>query len=83
MLGPEYIIGLTMTIVEIVKRYLNPDKVWLPIMVVLVATALNAGNAALFGGVILEAVKAGMEYAMLSAGIYSLGKSLIEKQGAE
>lgn len=82
MLGPEYLIGMTMTIVEVIKRYLKPDAVFIPLLVVAVATALNLGNAALFGGDMLAAVKAGMENAMLSAGIYGLGKALIEKQGA-
>lgn len=78
MLTPEYLIGLTMAIVEVVKTYLNPDKVWLPLIIVFVGAGLNAANAAMFGGDILVAIKEGIQFAVQAAGLFSLGKTIIE-----
>jgi hypothetical protein len=80
MLEPEYIIGLTMTGVEIIKKKCNLDAVYIPLLVFGIAILLNIGNAALFGEDILVAIKEGAKFALTSAGVYGLGKALIEKK---
>ena len=76
------IAGLVMAITEAIKRYTKlPDVLYfIPVMVL--AVALNAGNAYLFGEGIMtikEAIVEGIKLGAQIAGIYGLGKPIIEK----
>jgi len=87
MLEIALIIGLTMAIVEVIKRGLRavlPEE-WvallLPLVIVAVAGGLNAANMAVFDPTVgwREAVKLGVAEGAAAAGIYSLARNAVEE----
>jgi len=89
MLGGEYIIGLVIAFSEIFKAFIKKSKflvenkidgVIVSLFVVALGGLANAINAYAFTGEgVKEAVKQGMELAIIAAGIYGLGKGALEK----
>jgi len=86
MLEDVILVGLVMALTEIIKRllakWLDGELViqLIPLVVFLLAGALNVGNALLFGaGTItaLEALAAGFKLGAMAGGIYSLGKAAL------
>lgn len=82
MLDNFIIVGLTMVIVNVIKTYkpfkTQRGKLIIPLLVFLVAAALNVINALLFGGELQQAFKDGLVLGASAGGIYSMGKKQIE-----
>lgn len=85
MLDNFIIIGLVMTVVEIIKEVTKLEKkdygkLVIPVLVFVFAGAFNVVNASLFGDVsFIEALKEGLILGASSGGIYSMGKVYIDK----
>ncbi len=86
MLDSYIVIGLTMVIVGIIKTFKpfvsGRGKLCVPLLVFAIAAILNVGNAGVFGGELLQALKDGFILGAAAGGIYSMGKSAIEKYKA-
>jgi len=87
MLSEFIVAGLTITIVNIVKeQFVNMKKSILPLIVFVVAGALNTANAVIFSGGEVEAIQGlsqGLVIGALSSGIYSMGKSALNQSKNE
>jgi hypothetical protein len=86
MLDSFIIVGLTMTIVGIIKTFkpftTEKGKLCVPLLVFAVAAILNVLNAVVFGGELLKALNEGFVLGAAAGGIYSMGKAAIEKYKA-
>lgn len=69
MLETQYVVGLVMAVVQILKRWVPSE--YLPLLAVVLGAGLNALNALAFGGDILAAIKDGFVAAGLAIGIFS------------
>ena len=84
MLESYIIIGLVIAIVEILKT-LEPlkterGKLFIPILVFLVAGVINVLNAFIFGGLaLLIALKDGLTLGAVAGGLYSMGQTYLNK----
>lgn len=87
MLEDIIIIGIVMAVVEIVKhllkKWVNEDLVTqlLPLIVLLLAGALNVLNARVFAPEVgvTEALSQGLTLGAIAGGVYSLGKAALGK----
>lgn len=87
MIDGVIIVGLTMSITQIVKWYLkrvmHEDLVGkvIPIEVLLLAGVLNVVNAAVFAQDpdLIGALAEGIRLGAIAGGIYSMGKKYLEK----
>jgi hypothetical protein len=87
MLEDIIIIGIVMAVVEIVKhllkKWVNEDLVTqlLPLIVLLLAGALNVLNARIFAPEVgvTEALSQGLTLGAIAGGVYSLGKAALGK----
>ncbi|MGE5589871.1 MAG: hypothetical protein ACM3ZA_04520 [Bacillota bacterium] len=69
MLETQYVVGLVMAVVQILKRWVPSE--YLPLLAVFLGAAFNALNALAFGGDLVAAVKDGFVAAGLAIGIFS------------
>lgn len=87
MLEDFIIVGIVMAVVEIVKhllkKWVNEDLVTqlLPLIVLLLAGALNVLNARIFAPEVgvTEALSQGLTLGAIAGGVYSLGKAALGK----
>ncbi|MHB9145617.1 MAG: hypothetical protein ACYC5Y_09830 [Symbiobacteriia bacterium] len=80
MLEMQYIVGLVMALVQVLKLWVRPE--YLPLLAVALGGVLNTVNAVLFGGNVLEAVKDGIVAAGLAIGIFSGVKNTFQTRTA-
>jgi len=80
MLDDTLIVGITIFITERIKEFGLP-KQWIPLAVLLLAGALNVGNAMLFAPDTpwREVLYSGLVLGGLAGGIYGLGKAALGK----
>lgn len=89
MLEDVIIVGVTMVLVEIVKRLASRagaseesvKQIVVPLGVLAVAAGLNAANCYFFGDPtgLRQAVAEGIKQGAVAAGVYSLGKAALGK----
>jgi len=89
MLEDVIIVGVTMVLVEIVKRLAlragvteeATKQIIVPLAVLGIAAGLNALNCYFFGDptALRQAVAEGIKWGAVAAGVYSLGKSVLGK----
>ena len=86
MLDSFIIVGLTIVIVNVIKSFSIFDtvrgKLFIPLIVFVVAGLLNVTNALIFNGELLTALKEGFILGASAGGIYSMGKKAIENRKA-
>lgn len=86
MLSEIIIIGLVMTVTEIVKEISHFDdkdyKAFIyPLLVFFLGGFFNVLNAQIFGGMeLIQALQEGLILGASAGGIYSLGKEFISKE---
>lgn len=84
MLNDIIVIGVVMSIVELIKHFARLDKkdyghIVVPLLVFIIAGASNVINAQIFGDMALvEALKEGLILGASAGGIYGMGKSIME-----
>lgn len=69
MLDTQYVVGLVMAVVQVLKRWVPSE--FLPLVAVFLGAGFNALNALAFGGDMVAAVKDGFIAAGLAIGIFS------------
>jgi hypothetical protein len=85
MLDSYIIIGLTIAVVEIIKSY-KPfktvrGKLFIPLLVFVIAGLANVINALVFSGAtVLAALSAGLNYGAIAGGLYSMGQTYLNKK---
>jgi len=84
MLDNYIVIGIVIALVEMIK--LNPKmktelgSLLIPVLVFAMAGAVNVANAFIFGDMaLLEALKDGLTLGAVSGGLYSMGKTYMDK----
>lgn len=65
--------------IKLLKNY-KDTSILLPIISTLICGALNTLNAFVFGGVVLLALKTGIEFGALASGIYAIAKRKLEQK---
>jgi hypothetical protein len=88
MLESYIIVGLTIASVELIKTFkyfkTKVGKLWIPILVFLIAGGYNVLNAWVFGGMaLLLALKSGLELGAVAGGLYSMGQTYLNKEKVE
>lgn len=84
MLENYIIIGFVVAVVEIIKTHkwfeTKKGNYFIPILVFLIAGLANLANALVFGDVdMLTALKDGLTLGAVSGGLYSMGKTYLDK----
>jgi len=88
MLESYIVIGFVIAIVEMIKTLpwfeTEVGDLTIPIMVFIIAGLANVANAFVFGDIaLLDALKDGLTLGAISGGLYSMGKTYLDKSKPE